>query len=360
MTTVEQPKQQETSVNQNSKFDSSDAQSLSKEIERLCLEREKNMHKDENKDKDKINDDDLLWHYCSKETFLEIIKNKTIRLSDVTKSNDYTELLKVLSPLEELIKERNSCMSMLGTLIGKALSALCETDSKEKFLDKFLNDTSKEWSDNTTLEKARDILYKKIDGHVWGSSFTTKKDDLDMWRGYGNDASGLAIGYKKGELENFCKIHNINKYGKIVLTKVNYGENKAKDIASEAIDKLILKIDDLKNIEETPKLSEICADLGVALASCKDEKFKSEAEYRIVLSSICLNKSSEYNIAYRIRDDKFVSYIDLNIDDINNLIKKVYLGPKNNDKNKVEDIERLLKNYKCEKIQVEKSAIPYM
>lgn len=32
-----------------------------------------------------------IYHYCSLETFSQIIKNKTIRLSDLNKTNDYME-----------------------------------------------------------------------------------------------------------------------------------------------------------------------------------------------------------------------------------------------------------------------------
>lgn len=32
---------------------------------------------------------DIIYHYCSLETFVQIIKNKTIRLSDLNKTNDY-------------------------------------------------------------------------------------------------------------------------------------------------------------------------------------------------------------------------------------------------------------------------------
>lgn len=31
----------------------------------------------------------LIYHYCSMNTFMEIIKNKTIRLSDLNKANNY-------------------------------------------------------------------------------------------------------------------------------------------------------------------------------------------------------------------------------------------------------------------------------
>ena len=34
---------------------------------------------------------EAVYHYCSVETFLKIIQRKTLRLSDIGKSNDYEE-----------------------------------------------------------------------------------------------------------------------------------------------------------------------------------------------------------------------------------------------------------------------------
>ena len=34
----------------------------------------------------------MVYHYCNLDTFLKIIQNKSLRLSDIGKSNDYTEL----------------------------------------------------------------------------------------------------------------------------------------------------------------------------------------------------------------------------------------------------------------------------
>lgn len=34
----------------------------------------------------------LNYHYCSEETFNKIISNKTLRLSDMRKSNDFYEM----------------------------------------------------------------------------------------------------------------------------------------------------------------------------------------------------------------------------------------------------------------------------
>lgn len=33
----------------------------------------------------------IIYHYCSLDTFVQIVKNKTIRLSDLDKTNDFME-----------------------------------------------------------------------------------------------------------------------------------------------------------------------------------------------------------------------------------------------------------------------------
>ena len=43
----------------------------------------------------------MVYHYCSVDTFLKIIQNKSLRLSDIGKSNDYSELIYI----ENMIRE---------------------------------------------------------------------------------------------------------------------------------------------------------------------------------------------------------------------------------------------------------------
>ena len=47
----------------------------------------------------------LIYHYCTMDTFVSIIKNQTIRLSDITKSNDSMELLWVEKYIREIFNE---------------------------------------------------------------------------------------------------------------------------------------------------------------------------------------------------------------------------------------------------------------
>ena len=48
---------------------------------------------------------DALYHYCSIDAFLSIISNKTLRLSDVKKSNDTLESKALLQFVEDNVME---------------------------------------------------------------------------------------------------------------------------------------------------------------------------------------------------------------------------------------------------------------
>lgn len=47
--------------------------------------------------------DQILYHYCGLEVFLSIIKNSTLWLSDIRKSNDYVECVHCRDKINEKI-----------------------------------------------------------------------------------------------------------------------------------------------------------------------------------------------------------------------------------------------------------------
>ena len=308
---------------------------------------------------------DLLWHYCSNDTFIEILKHQTIRLSDITKSNDYMELMCVLNPLKSMVKENNSCPaqfgSAIGTLIGGAIGLWIEKpENKDEYWNNLFSKESKKWADKKALQEHLLHFTEKIDGCVWGFCLTRNEDDLNMWRGYGNNTSGIAIGFKKSELIKLCDHYKTCSFGRIVLLDVHYDKDKAKASALDVFNKLLGKTQELRDLNENEKnnaMSEIFADLGVTLATCKDSGFGSENEVRIILSSVNVDKFDGLKVDYGIKNNKIVSYIDIGIKN-EEAIQKVCVGPKND--NSVEDIKRALKHYHCENIKVEKSTIPYM
>ena len=46
-----------------------------------------------------------VYHYCSLDVFAKIIEGKSIRLSDITKSNDSMEILWITKYIEEIFDE---------------------------------------------------------------------------------------------------------------------------------------------------------------------------------------------------------------------------------------------------------------
>lgn len=95
---------------------------------------------------------DVVYHYCSLDTFLSIISSGTLWLSDIMKSNDKAEFTycrdKVNERMEEYLKDDEEAI--------ESWKLGCENhDSKS------------------------DILY--------AICFSEDKDLLSQWRGYGDD-----------------------------------------------------------------------------------------------------------------------------------------------------------------------------
>ena len=88
----------------------------------------------------------LLYHYCSVETFFQIIKNQTLRLTNIQYMNDSEEL--------------HYGMDLLG-----------EAEDKYKLIDK----------------RSRDYV------NIYAMCFSEMGDLLSQWRGYGDNAEGLSI-----------------------------------------------------------------------------------------------------------------------------------------------------------------------
>ena len=69
-----------------------------------------------------------LYHYCSNEKSYSILTSKSIRLSDIQKSNDYRELSlffpKILDYIEELYHQKPFRLQCDGKIEGEALSKL--------------------------------------------------------------------------------------------------------------------------------------------------------------------------------------------------------------------------------------------
>lgn len=106
----------------------------------------------------------LLYHYCSNDTFLSILRNSELWLSELTLSND----------------------SMEGAWAGEVLLFACRQcglgDDAIKTIE-------------THINRHRDRI------SVMGFSMSRDPDRLSQWRGYAADGTGVAIGFNQDALK---------------------------------------------------------------------------------------------------------------------------------------------------------------
>lgn len=207
-----------------------------------------------------------LYHYCSVDTFKKIIANRTLKLSDVMKSNDSNEIVLLWNKFYEQIKSQSTNQNAVATT-------------------KFMMD-------------------RQLERTVYLTLCLSKKDDsLHMWNCYGD--GGLAIGFDVEKLRRWTKricMHNfvdpniLNKAFVAKLDNIHY-------LNSDQIDAYVKKI--CKNVTFA---SDGFEDVFKNAPFCKSNFFKDEAEARIVITIFMLD---DYYRALDYVDDKgnFISKI---------------------------------------------------
>ncbi len=110
--------------------------------------------------------DDVIYHYCSTQTFHSIVTSKTIRLSALSYSNDRDE--------------------------GSVLFNICRRRMlKDGMPEKLVDDVV-------------GIIRTLRDNSVMLGFCCSIRDRLSQWRGYADDGRGLAIGFSKSGLQSLA------------------------------------------------------------------------------------------------------------------------------------------------------------
>lgn len=268
----------------------------------------------------------IIFHYCSVNTFLNIIMSKSLRLSDIEKSNDSMEKKLVTDTIIEL----------LGTELRKHTDPIIRN----------------------SISKTQRLMIEVNDVHSYVCCFSEEADSLSQWRGYADEASGVAVGIDRSKVD-----FELPRYKFI---KVSYDRKEMEDncrcIINKAIEKT-MPLFHLKNANNLfSNLQELLRDIYLKY---KNNAFKNENEWRIVVNGgimtqtyddrlfvIGLNspempiKSDIGNIQFSklqhcVINKQLRSYIDLCFEnEKNNFIKEIWLGPKC--KNTEDDIFILL------------------
>ena len=141
----------------------------------------------------------LLYHYCDNKKMANVISGHTLRMSDITKSNDYEEIQLfypyIMKAIEKEYKTNPFSLDYKGEKDYAALKKLL------RITDKFIN-----------------VEFNVGEMTSFVVCFCEEGDMLSQWRGYADGGKGGAIGFSLEELKEYCKLYE----GVITLAKVKY------------------------------------------------------------------------------------------------------------------------------------------
>ncbi|MFA5322959.1 MAG: DUF2971 domain-containing protein [Smithella sp.] len=320
----------------------------------------------------KINREDvpeILYHYCSLGTFKAIIENKTIRLSNIFKMNDSSEVMHVLELLPGTVYENEQAHVNCSALPFK-----------------YKGKEGKELIDELVLDIKKDIEKVKYPSYI--ASFSKHQDDLGQWRGYADDGCGVAIGYDGKKLYDIVQDSSLH----ITITDVCYSLMEHKDYIKRAIVPLIFKAlenaannGNVKN-GQCPYEKMVLIEIVHAVSACllaaaqyKHKDYENEQEWRLCFDPLinqtwskdCNNFSDDKKcgdlvlkkMSFTNKGGNIISsYFDLYLGCMfSDMIKEVILGPRSMNEDNI-DMKMFLQinGINLAKCYIHKSEIPYI
>lgn len=292
------------------------------------------------------------YHYCSLDTFIAIISNKSLRLCDLSKTNDYMERKWILNILQD---------------------SLIKAFEKNKISINLKEDYWYRDGINNHLEYILDMLKHYVESSSYIACFSRNGDLLSQWRAYGDDGKGVSIGFNSKLISKA-----VSRKNKVYFEDVLYELDEQVDEIEFAIEN---SINYMKNmfegdrfrvsndfnkyfVEEFDAFCEvICDDLAEISCYMKNPSFKEEDEVRIIYSPNMTTESFDDDLIeiftqkrrfnnyvlnplnYFARDDQIIGYADLAFDKLimKDIITEINIGPSS--RVTEEDIFFLLSKY---------------
>lgn len=193
-------------------------------------------------------------------------------------------------------------------------------------------------------------------------SFSAKKDDLPMWIKYGNNGKGICLGFEE-KIPKFERIDNITSTCPIAVEYSDRieGNRPLQELLNTLFKECFLSI---KKEEMGSSIATRLYCLGrlhtVLCPFFKNEKYKDEAEYRIVGGINSLDC-----VEFRVKNGCIIPYVELPLS--LNFLREIIIGPCCDDKAIKRNIEFILlkknnsTNLEMNKtpIKISNSCIPY-
>ena len=281
----------------------------------------------------------IVYHYCSLESLNSILNHKSLRLTNILKSNDSMEISWICRYYDA---EFESAYKNASDLLKANISLERFKGYMNLFTDEFFNENN-------------------ADFRYYVTCFSYQDDLLSQWRGYADDGRGAAIGFDLDILKQIVQVSPEKSQSSIVsLHKISYSESEQREIVHQIVCELVSEIE--KMLQEERKLSEDFEiktkeyeiELLDKIMGCfektfmklfqvsvymKNPFFREESEIRLCEFSakqLMMGREVElslgarlHNYSYYVKENQLVSYVDFDFSKcFNQLIRKLVIGPK--------------------------------
>ena len=259
-----------------------------------------------------------LYHYCSLETFLAVIRSREIWLTNIFCMNDSAEHYWLRSVAQDVLK-RNS-----------------------------------QANENLRLLESR-LFPKEEDTDLYCCSLSALRDSLGQWRAYADDGRGVAIGLSMSFLRWITKKHH-----GLRLEKVVYERKEQEEIVQAIIAPL-----KCASLSQSSKLSdELIRDLPALVgkvelwfdaARCKNPCFREENEWRLIYDPFPGGSWMPMSTQrHRSSRDMLIPYyaLPLSAEAGTQVISEIVFGPKNAYKHNDRGVRKILSEngYDCSNV----------
>ena len=277
------------------------------------------------------------YHYCSLDSFFNIIQNASFRLGNPFKMNDCEEINWLINKLINTFEIYTSHLVV---------------NDKEAFKQMF----------DTLFEKndfSKDNWYFENIDPPYIASLSEEGDILSQWRAYANNGKGVAIGFD-GEF--------IRQNSKVIIEKVIYDGYEQSSIIK---DKILCKnwLNEYKSCHGTTDWvltsSNILNKIIINALLCKNPGFMEEKEYRIIYDDEFEYLKNDVKIPiskvkYRVNDNAIIPFREMDFSKCKkNALVEIIIGPKAEiSENEMEKIMRCY-GYSISRNKISKSRTGY-
>lgn len=221
----------------------------------------------------------VIYHYTSLSTLNAILENKTIRLSDITKSNDSKEITWIVDFIPKTFERSYDT----GT-----------TAYLQKVIDK------RQWMSVVSQKVNKWFDFGENDYSYYVCCFSKDRDLLSQWRGYADDGRGVSIGFDTSALSKiiFFLMGDLLDIRKVIYEK-RQQQKQIRAIADALLNKVKSHTKTITNMSTH--------DAYLYLDEEAEKTFKELYKMAIVMKNPFFKEENEIRLCYLVNNKTVIN-----------------------------------------------------